>query len=116
MSAANVIQLRKALSEKFPGLRMRLEEQSTTKNFWPTNIAKIDEALCGGLPKGALTEVVGKSCGSATLLRELFCNAATEHQIVALIDGNDSLDVTQINESFLSRLLWIRCRSTGESL
>src|SRR5207248_3916101 len=38
------------------------------------------------------------------------------NQIVALIDGRDSFDPASIHESFLSRLLWIRCHSAPEAL
>src|ERR1051325_6631330 len=101
MPAANVIQLRALLSEKFPGLRMRLGEQAELKNpFWPTGLSQIDTA-CGGFPKGALTEIVaGKTdFGSATLLHALLSRAASEKQIIAAVDGNDSLDVTELDKT-----------------
>jgi len=119
MPAANVIRLRTLLSDKFSGLRLHLGKPPTTKNkFWPTGLPAIDEPLQGGLPKGALSEIVnpGKSCGGTTLLHELLRRAAQENQIVALIDGNDSLDVTQIEESLLPRLLWVRAHSAREAL
>lgn len=119
MPSANVIQLRQMLSEKFPGLRMHLDEPAAVQNhFWPTGLPQIDEPLRGGLPKNALTEIVSakKSAGSATLLRQLLSRAAVENQIIALVDGGDSLDVTQIEETVLSRLLWIRCHSANEAL
>lgn len=116
MPAANVIQLRALLSEKFPGLRQRLDEQPPVKNVWPTGLPQIDRPLRGGLTRGALTEIVGANAGSATLLRELISHAARDNQITALIDGNDSLDVTQIDGAVLSRLLWIRCRSAADAM
>jgi hypothetical protein len=33
-----------------------------------------------------------------------------------VIDGSDSLDVTQFEQSVLSRLFWVRCRSVPEAL
>lgn len=116
MSTANVIQLRQMLSEKFPGLRQHLEEQPAFERFLPTGVPQLDEPLRGGLPQGALTEIVRKNAGSATLLRELIVRAVSNRQIVALIDGGDTLDVTQINDTALPRLLWIRCHSTDEIL
>ncbi|HEX3624362.1 MAG TPA: hypothetical protein VH280_02945 [Verrucomicrobiae bacterium] len=44
------------------------------------------------------------------LIRELLSTGASQNEIIALIDGNDSLDVTQIEGRILSRLLWIRCQ------
>jgi len=98
---------------------LRLGEEPPAQNkFWPTGLASIDEPLQGGLAKGALSEIVtpGKSSGAATLLHGLLRRAAQDNQIAAVIDGHDSLDVTQIEESVLARLLWVRARSTPEAL
>jgi len=116
MMSANVIQLRQMLSEKFPGLRCHLDEQPPVRNFHPTGVAQIDEALGGGLPRGALAEIAGVGAGSATLIRELLFQTAARNQIAALIDGSDSLDVTQMEEMTLSRLLWVRCHGAEEAL
>jgi len=118
MPSANVIQLRQMLSDKFPGLRLRLEDQAEQHRLWPTGLAQIDAPLSGGLPRGALTEIVsgGKSSGSATLLRALLSHAAAGRQIVTVIDGQDALDVTQIEEPVLARLLWVRCASAEEAV
>lgn len=119
MPAPNVIRLRALLSERFSGLRLHIGEPPASKNkFQPSGVAAIDQALQGGLPKGGLTEIVspGKSSGGATLIHELLRQAAEENQITALIDGNDSLDVTQLDEGILSRLLWVRSRSVEEAL
>jgi len=102
MPSSNVIRLRALLSDKLSGLRLRLGEQPPAQNkFWRTSLPSIDEPLQGGLPKGALSEIVspGTSSGGATLMHDLLRRSAQENQIIALIDGNDSLDVTQIEES-----------------
>ena len=106
------------LSEKFPGLRMHLDDSRSKTGFWPTGLRQIDEFLHGGLPRGALTEVTaaGESSGSATLLWALLRQAATNEQIATVIDGNDSLDVTGLEGFVLSRLLWLRCHSVDEAL
>jgi hypothetical protein len=69
------------------------------------------------LPKGALTEVVSerRGCGSALLMTAFIRQAFQEKQFAAVVDGNDSLDVTQI-ENDLSRLLWVRCQTANEAL
>ena len=117
MPSPNVIQLRALLLEKFPGLRMGAGEQGARIPAWETGLPRIDEPL-GGLPKGALSEVVApeKSCGSSTLMHALIERAARENQIVALIDGADSFDITALGEEALSRLLWVRCRSASEAM
>ena len=118
MPAARIIELRELLSEKFPGLRTRLDEASGRNRYWPTGLLQLDEPLGGGLPKGAFTEIIsnGQFTGSATLLRALTHRAALENLIIALVDGADSLDVTQLDEATLTRLLWVRCRSSEEAL
>ena len=119
MMPANVIQLRQLLSEKFPEARMRLDgPRDTEANRWPTGLPQIDKPLQGGLPKGAIVEFAGaKKCsGSATLVREILTNAARRNEIVALIDGSDSLDLARIEQRVLSRLLWIRCKAADDAL
>jgi hypothetical protein len=119
MPAANVIQLRQLLREKLPELRLSLEElPSQRQNHWPTGLAQIDGLLHGGLPKGALTEVVAarRGSGSALLMKALFTQAARKKEIVALVDGHDSFDVTAVEEKLLKRLLWVRCHSAEEAL
>src|SRR5678816_524318 len=99
MPAARIIQLRELLSEKFPTLRTRLDDAPATGKFWPTGIPQLDAPLSGGLPKGAFTEIIsrGPHCGSANLLRTLLIRAASENQIIALVDSADSLDVTPLD-------------------
>lgn len=116
---ANIIELRQLLKEKFPGLRTHAEEiVSATRNFWPTGLRQIDDLLDDGLSKGALTEIVAerRGTGSALVACSLLRQAAQAGQIVAFVDGADSLEVTQLEEAILSRLLWVRCRSAAEAL
>jgi|SRR6185312_15102934 len=118
MPSANIIQLRQLLAERFPGLRTRADELSGARHAaWPTGLAQLDEPLRGGLPKGALVEVVAEQrvSGSALMMTALIHRALGENKFVAVIDGQDSLDVTHLGED-LSRLLWVRCRSTDEAL
>jgi hypothetical protein len=81
-------------------------------------LRQIDNLLQGGFAKGALTEIVAERCGAggALLACSLLGQAAQAGQIVAFVDGADSLEVTQLEESVLSRLLWVRCRSAAEAL
>ncbi len=104
------------LSEKFPGARWNWTEAPAVENHFATGLPQMDEPLQGGLPKGALAEIVCAGSGSAALIRELLVRAAGKNQIVTLIDGGDSLDVAPIEETVLSRLLWVRCRSAEEAL
>jgi hypothetical protein len=67
--------------------------------------------------KGALTEIVAeqRGSGSGLLITGLIRRALQERQLIAVVDGRDSLDVTGIGDD-LSRLLWVRCRSADEAL
>jgi hypothetical protein len=118
MPAANIIELRQLLAERFPGLRMRADGLSAVKHaFWPTGLPQLDEPLRGGLALSALAEVTAeqRGSGSALLMTALIQRALRENKFAAIIDGQDSLDVTQLGED-LSRLLWVRCRSAEEAL
>jgi hypothetical protein len=115
----NIIQLRQLLKERFPGLRTNAKEFSPdTRPLWPTGLRQIDDLLQGGFAKGALTEIVAerRGAGSAFLGGSLLRQAAQAGQIVAFVDGADSLEVTQLEDAVLSRLLWVRCRSAAEAL
>ncbi len=119
MPAANVIQLRQLLADKFPGLRTHAEQwPPRARNCWATGLPEMDEPLRGGLPRGALSEVVAEphGCGGALLLAALLRRASLENQLAALVDGSDSFDVTPFEETILSRLLWVRCRAAAEAL
>ncbi len=118
MPATNIIELRQLLAERFPGLRTRADELSAARHvLWPTGLAPVDQPLRGGLPKGALTEVVAErpGLGGTLLMTSLIQQALRENKFAAVIDGQDSLDVTQLGED-LSRLLWVRCRTTDEAM
>jgi recombination protein RecA len=81
-----------------------------------TGLAEID-ALAGGLPRGAITEIYGsESSGRTSLFLSALAYATTHEEVCALVDTNDVLDPkssanTGVN---LERLLWIRCAGNLE--
>ena len=83
-----------------------------------TGIATLDEPLEGGLPKGALVEIVSAlpGCGASSLLVSLLRKNAAASRWSALIDGHDNFDPASAGEAVLSCLLWIRCRTADEAL
>jgi hypothetical protein len=112
MPESKVIQLRQALSERYPGLRLRLEENSAIGKSAPPNaLPQIEDFLQNRLSRGALSEIVanGRSSGSATLIRGIIRCAAARRELIALVDGRDSFDVTQVEDVDLKQLLWVRC-------
>jgi recombination protein RecA len=77
-----------------------------------TGIPALDELLEGGLPLGAITEMVGAECSGRTSLALSFVSQMTQAgKVCAWIDVSNALDpesaaATGID---LSRLLWVRC-------
>ena len=75
-------------------------------------ISAVDELLDGGLPLGAITEMVGPECSGRTSLALSFVSQMTQAgKVCAWVDVSNALDpesaaATGID---LSRLLWVRC-------
>jgi hypothetical protein len=115
----NVLQLRELLREKFPGVRMAAgPPDEPAVPVWPTRLPQIDDAFSGGLPKGAISELLcpHRSAASALLLTVLLKRAAATSQIAVLIDGQDSFDPAGLSEEILRHLLWVRCRDAAQAL
>jgi recombination protein RecA len=77
-----------------------------------TGIQAVDELLEGGLPLGAITEVVGPECSGRTSFALSFLAQMTQaEKVCAWIDVSDTLDPESATAAGvdLSRLLWVRC-------
>ncbi|HUO61717.1 MAG TPA: hypothetical protein VMU24_13685 [Candidatus Acidoferrales bacterium] len=76
-----------------------------------TGIEELD-TLTGGLPRGALSEIVGPISSGRTgvMLSALAC-ATRRQEACALVDASDSFDPESAQAAgvALDRLLWIRC-------
>jgi hypothetical protein len=109
-SSAKIIDLRNLLTERFPhpscGTTMRLI----------TGLSCVDEPIGGGLPRGAITELIspGKNVGSASLIRALVHCALRDNYFLALIDGRDSFDPGGLDNASLQHLFWVRCNKTSQ--
>ncbi len=81
----------------------------------PTGIREIDALLHGGLPAGAISEMVGPECSGRTSLALAFVACMTQAgKVCAWVDVSDTLhpeSAAAIGVD-LSRLLWIRCGAT----
>lgn len=78
----------------------------------------VDEPL-GGLPRGALSEMVftAPSSGGQLLLIQLLHAARRCHRFLALVDGHDGFDPQTIDPpSLLRHLLWVRCGGVAPAL
>ena len=79
----------------------------------PTGVAAVD-ALCGGIPRGSLSEITGPaSSGRTSLLHSLLAEATARQEFCALVDASASFDPASAQESGvqLDRVLWVRCKS-----
>lgn len=78
----------------------------------PSGIAALDAQLGGGLPRGAITEVVGPgSSGRTGLVLATVAQATRAGEAAAYVDAADCLDPRSAARAgaVLERLLWIRC-------
>ena len=110
-SAADLrTQIEAELSSRIPSaLTPRVREERTVV---ATGIAPIDDLLEGGLPTGAITEIIGPECSGRTTLAVAFVAQHTQAQrVCAWVDASDTLDPETAAASGvdLSRLLWVRC-------
>ena len=105
-TAAAIIDLRKALAERFP------QRSQPVTTVLPTSLQFLDVITGGGFPKSAITELISPraSAGSASLIHALLRLAQRDQHFIALIDGSDSFDPGSSNNSALRHLLWVRCR------
>jgi RecA/RadA recombinase len=117
-NARNIVELRQLLATKFPGVRMSAEKPEVSSETWPTTLPQLDSLLHGGLPKGAITEIVsaGVASGSSLILGTLMQRAQANGKWFALVDGSDSFDPSWVNPESLSRLLWVRCSNAKDAI
>src|SRR5438876_11232932 len=116
--AGSVLDLRKLLTERFPHAPAAAATQLVT------GLAFLDETIGGGLPKGAITELISPqvSAGSASLIHALIQPQRSAvvpvvvPRPVALIDGRDSFDPQPLGNACLRHLLWVRCNKVFEAI
>ncbi|MGB6933136.1 MAG: recombinase RecA [Acidobacteriaceae bacterium] len=77
-----------------------------------TGIQTLDQVLEGGLPLGAITEIVGPECSGRTALVFSFLAGITrDAKVCAWVDVSDALHPESAAASGvdLERMLWVRC-------
>src|SRR5689334_19871294 len=77
-----------------------------------TGIEPLDNLLGGGLPVGAVTELVGAECSGRTSTALSFLSRMTRaNKVCAWIDVSNSFDPQSAAAAGvdLARLLWVRC-------
>src|SRR5204862_3317734 len=103
--SGKILNLRNLLAIRFPQAPMLVGTRLVT------GLASFDQPIGGGLPKGAITELISPraSAGSASLIHAFIHGAYRDKCFVALIDGRDSFDPCARANSILRPLLWMRC-------
>src|SRR5262245_21194749 len=123
-ASRKIIDLRNLLTERFS------HPSCTTARRLNTGLPFLDEPIPGGLPRGAITELIsparsathsvagrpGTSTGSASLIHALVHCAYRDNYFLALIDGRDSFDPCGMDNAWLQNLLWVRCRNASEGV
>ncbi len=110
-SAATVrAQVEAALAERIPGALTPVAK--TIREGLATGVAAVDEVLEGGLPVGAVTEVIGAECSGRTALALSFVAGVTRaERVCAWVDVSDALSPESAAAAGveLKRMLWVRC-------
>jgi hypothetical protein len=116
-ASGKVVDLRNLLAERFP------HPPVSKQGRLITGLSFLDQTIGGGLPKGAITELISPqvSAGSASLIHALIQSASGTAlspvpQPVALIDGCDSFDPQPLGNACLRHLLWVRCNKVFETI
>ncbi|MGD0347792.1 MAG: recombinase RecA [Terracidiphilus sp.] len=112
MSAASAIrlQIETALATRIPAALTPAPR--IVRPVASTGIAALDEAVRGGLPVGAITELVGPECSGRTTVALKFVAGMTRAgRVCAWIDVSNALDPASAAAAGvdLTRLLWVRC-------
>jgi hypothetical protein len=110
-AAALRLQIEDALATRFPAALTPVVR--TIREVAATGIPAADTQLEGGLPVGAISELVGPECSGRTSLALAFvARRAAAGQVCAWIDADDTFDPESAAASGvrLRQLLWVRCR------
>jgi recombination protein RecA len=114
-SAATIrVQIETALAHRIPSALTRV--QKAIRPVAPTGVSEVDALLEGGLPVGAITELVGvESSGRTSLALSFLASTTRTGSVGAWIDVLNTLDPESAAAAGvdLSRMLWVRCGSSA---
>lgn len=114
-AAALRLEIERTLEHRFPAALTPAPK--TIREVAPTGIRSVDALLEGGLPVGAISEVIGPESSGRTSLTLAFLAKRTEaERVCAWVDAGDAFDPESAAASGVSlkQLLWVRCRSERE--
>ena len=112
MSSASILrrQIEANLANRIPSALTPAPR--TIRPIASTGIQTVDQLLEGGLPLGAITEIVGPECsGRTSFALSVLAQMTQAEKVCAWIDVSDTLDPESAAAVGvdLSRLLWVRC-------
>ena len=108
-SALSKVEIESSIAGRF-GDAFKLHEKAAPETL-SSGIAEVD-ALTGGIPRGAITELFGpRSSGRTSLLYSALAYATTHDEICAVVDTSDVFapGAAAMAGVELERLLWLRC-------
>src|SRR5580692_3343911 len=90
-SAATIrLQIEAALADRIPSALTPI--QRVIRPVAPTGVPAVDELLGGGLPVGAITEIVGpESSGRTAITLSFLSNLTRAGRVCAWVDASDVL-------------------------
>lgn len=110
-AVSQVESLRKLLREQGLGSAL-LAGEGKSHPPAPTGFAALDDLLGGGIPRGQVTELVGRtSSGRTSIVFAMLAESTARGEVAAYIDATDSLDPESAQKAgiALERVLWVRC-------
>jgi recombination protein RecA len=113
-AAALRLQIETALAHRIPS--SLTPAPRTIRPLAPTGISTVDDLLQGGLPLGAITEIVGSECSGRTSFALSFTAQITQAgKVCGWIDVSNALSPESASAIGidLNRLLWVRCGVTN---
>lgn len=119
MPAAQALrsQIESALSQRFPAALT--PAHAARREVVPLGIEDVDKVLRGGVPCGAITEMVGPVCSGRTSLGLAYvASVIRAGSVCAWVDVSDALcpEDAAANGIDLDYLLWVRCGSFRPSV
>jgi hypothetical protein len=112
-ASAKMQQLESLLREKGLGRALPIADKPVYEPL-PTGRPEVDCKLGGGLPRGAISEVLGpQSSGRTGIVFSALAQATQAGEVAAYVDATDCLDPRSAEAAgiVLERLLWVRCDS-----
>jgi len=113
-AALSKAELQSNIASRF-GDAFKIQQKPVVETL-STGVDEID-ALTGGMPRGALSELSGPaSSGRTSLMFSMLAHATTHEETCALVDTNDAFAPTAAAAAGIDfdRLLWVRCAGNLE--